>query len=90
MNAVAAVPVVGDPLFLNSPQEISRHISLGQLRWAAPLLFLPARTLFSFLRVSSPPSIGLRVTHLHGTQPEIGGPFGAHSLTSAASLAFFF
>ncbi len=49
MNAVAAVPAVGPPLFPNSPQEISKHISLGQLRWAAPLLFLPARTLFSFL-----------------------------------------
>jgi Type II CAAX prenyl endopeptidase Rce1-like len=49
MNAVAAVPAVGPLLFPNSPQEISKHISLGQLRWAAPLLFLPARTLFSFL-----------------------------------------
>jgi CAAX prenyl protease-like protein len=52
MNSVAAVPAVGPPLLLNSPQEITIHISLGQLRWAAPLLFLPARTVFSFLAQS--------------------------------------
>jgi hypothetical protein len=48
MNSVAAVPVPA-PLFLNSADEIEKHISLGQLRWVGPLLFLPARTIFIFL-----------------------------------------
>ena len=34
------------PLFVNSPQEIEKRVSLGQIRWAAPLLFLPARIVF--------------------------------------------
>ena len=34
------------PPFLNSPQEIEKRVSLGQIRWAAPLLFLPARIVF--------------------------------------------
>ena len=48
MNAVAVVPVAA-PHLSNSPQEIENHISLGQLRWIGPLLFLPARTLLIFL-----------------------------------------
>src|SRR5208282_5890372 len=41
-------PGVADPapLFPNSPQEIEKRVSLGQIRWAAPLLFLPARIVF--------------------------------------------
>ncbi len=38
-----AVPA---PVFPNSPQEIEKRVSLGQIRWAAPLLFLPARIVF--------------------------------------------
>ena len=32
--------------FPNSTQEIAKRVSLGQIRWAAPLLFLPARIVF--------------------------------------------
>jgi len=35
--------------FQNSPQEIAKRVSLGQIRWAAPLLFLPARIVFMLL-----------------------------------------
>jgi len=45
----ASVPA---PPFLNSPQEIEKRVSLGQIRWAGPLLFLPARTVFIFLSQS--------------------------------------
>jgi len=53
MNSVAAVPVAPSSLLLNSPQEITKHISLGQLRWTAPLLFLPARIVFMLLSQAS-------------------------------------
>jgi len=53
MNSVAAVPAVPSPPLLNSPQEIARHISLGQLRSAAPLLFLHARIFFMLLSQAS-------------------------------------
>jgi len=45
---MASLPgaAVSASLFLNSPQEIERRVGLGQVRWAAPLLFLPARTAF--------------------------------------------
>jgi len=33
-------------IFPNSPQEIEKRVSLGKIGWAAPLLFLPARTAF--------------------------------------------
>ena len=42
-------PVVSAPFFLNSPEEIKKRVSLGQIRWAAPLLFLPARIVFMLL-----------------------------------------
>src|SRR5208337_2574601 len=44
-------PGVADPapLFPNSPQEIEKRVSLGQIRWAAPLLFLPARIVFMLI-----------------------------------------
>ncbi len=41
-----AVPA---PLFPNSPQEIEKRVILGQIRWAAPLLFLPARIVFMLI-----------------------------------------
>ena len=41
-----AVPA---PLFPNSPQEIEKRASLGLIRWAAPLLFLPARIVFMLI-----------------------------------------
>ena len=37
------------PLFPNSRQEIEKRVSLGQIGWAALLLFLPARTVFMLL-----------------------------------------
>ncbi len=48
MTSDTAVPVPALP-FLNSPQEIEKRVSLGQIRWAAPLLFLPARIVFMLL-----------------------------------------
>jgi len=48
MTTLPGAPVSA-PLFLNSPQEIEKRVSLGQVRWAAPLLFLPARIVFMLL-----------------------------------------
>jgi membrane protease YdiL (CAAX protease family) len=48
MATVSDVPALA-PLFLNSPQEIEKRLGLGQIRWAAPLLFLPARIVFMLL-----------------------------------------
>jgi uncharacterized protein len=45
MTTPPGVPVLAS-LFLNSPREIEKRVSLGQVRWAGPLLFLPARTVF--------------------------------------------
>lgn len=43
------LPVVPSPFFPNSPEEIKKRVSLGEVRWAAALLFLPARSAFMFL-----------------------------------------
>lgn len=48
MTAAAAVPLAA-PISLNSLPEIQKHIAQGKLSWIGPLLFLPARTVFSFL-----------------------------------------
>jgi len=46
---MTTLPGAPAPSFLNSPQEIAKRVSLGQIRWAAPLLFLPARIVFMLL-----------------------------------------
>jgi len=48
MTSDTAVAVPALP-FLNSPQEIEKRVILGQIRWAAPLLFLPARIVFMLI-----------------------------------------
>ena len=70
-----------------SPNIFPSDNSAGLLLFC---FFPRALCLVFLLRVSSPPSIGLRATHLPGTLPEIGGPSGAPSSTPAASLASFF
>jgi len=45
VTALPGVPALA-PLFPNSPQEIEKRVSLGQIGWAATLLFLPARSVF--------------------------------------------
>jgi hypothetical protein len=90
MNSVAAVPVAPCPLLLNSPQEITKHISLGQLRWAAPFLFLPASIVFMLLGQAGFAAVFGCKAAPPGKQRALGGPSGAPSLTPAASLFSFF
>jgi hypothetical protein len=85
-SLLSAVP---SPLLLNSPQEIARHISLGQLRWAAPLLFLPARIFFMLFSQASFAAVFWLRGNASPWKGALGGPPGAPSLTSAASLASF-